>query len=286
MDILNLRYDIFGGSVRNFKLSGPVLESENSQYAIVASVMELLFGVRVHDVSEQEWIKTKASITCAIVEQLNMVEESAQTSSQEAFSSMFYQTLSTGQLTWATTFLKHLTGKILDTKALGISERLQQIIGSSGMGIVFEYQGHEALLKGKSQYTAKSIVKYQRPASISFSVPNTLELFRSITNISKLSADCYGVPATGNFPCIDSLMQPDTVFQFTTNNDHPGILDKMLRIRGQLRETMRRNHRLVFVVPKELLGSFTMQSVYGDIKQYVMTYPTFHAGGVRMEIDV
>jgi hypothetical protein len=51
-----------------------------------------------------------------------MVEESA---SQEAFSSMFYQTLTTGQMTWATTFLKLLAGKILDTRALGISERLQ-----------------------------------------------------------------------------------------------------------------------------------------------------------------
>ncbi|RYH03707.1 hypothetical protein EON65_47160 [archaeon] len=154
------------------------------------------------------------------------------------------------------------------------------------MGIVFEYQGHEALLKSKRQYEARSIVKYQRPASITFGVLDTLELFRSITDISKLSADCYGVPAAGNFPCIDSLMQPDTVFQFTTSNDHPGILDKMLRIRGQLRDTKQKNHRLVFVVPKELLGSFKEQSGYGDIKQYVMTYPTFHAGGMPMEIDV
>eukprot|EP01031_Cornospumella_fuschlensis_P026699 gene26699-32260_t len=283
LDILNLRYDIFGGSARNFKLSGPALESENPQYAIVASVMELFFGARVHDVSEEEWTKTKASIACAIVEQLNIVEESI--SSQEAFSSMFYQTLPTGQLTWATTFLKHLAGKILDTKALSISERLQQIIGSSGMGIVFEYQGHEALLKSKSQYRAKSIVKYQKPANITFRVPDTLEVFRSISDISKVSESCYGVPAAGNFPYIDSIMQPDTLFQFTISNDHPGIFDKTLQIRGQLRETNQTKHRLVFVVPKELLGSFQKQDGYGDIKQYVMTYPTFHAGRVQMEID-
>jgi hypothetical protein len=38
-------------------------------------------------------------------------------------------------------------------------------------------------------------------------------------------------------------------------------------------------------VSKELLVGFSMQSGYGDIKQYVMTYLMFHAGGVPMEID-
>jgi hypothetical protein len=73
----------------------------------VESVIELFFNAREHTVIEEEWTNTKASITCAIVEQLNMVEESA---NQEAFSSMFYQTLTTGQMTWATTFLKLLAG--------------------------------------------------------------------------------------------------------------------------------------------------------------------------------
>ena len=281
LDILDLRYDIFGGSARNFKLSGRALSSDNPQYAIVESVIELFFNARKHTVIEEDWTNTKASITFAIVEQLNMVEESA---SREAFSSMFYQTLTTGQMTWATTFLKLLAGKILDTKALGISERLQQIIGASGIGIMFEYQGHEALLKSKFKYTAKSLVKYQRPASISFGVPNTLELFRAISDINALSTKCYGVPAAGNFPCIDSIMQPRTVFQFTTTRDHPGIEDKMMTIRAQLHDDFR-HHRLVFVVPKELLVGFPMQSGYGDIKQYVMTYLMFHAGGVPMKVD-
>ena len=189
---------------------------------------------------------------------------------------MFYQTLTTGQMTWATTFLKLLAGKLLDTKALTISERLQQIIGTSGMCIMFEYQGHEALLKSKAQYTAKSLVKNQRPASISFSVPNTLVLFRAISDISALSAECYGVPAAGNFPCIDSIMQPRTVFQFTTTRDHPGIEDKMSTIRAQLREKNVKRHCLIFVVPRELLADFPVQSGYGDIKQYVMTYLMSH----------
>ena len=273
LDILDLRYDIFGGSARNFKLSGLSLSNDNPQYAIVESIIELFFNARRHTVIEEDWTNTKASITCAIVEQLNMVEE---TDSQEAFSSMFYQTLTTGQMTWATTFLKLLAGKLLDTKALTISERLQQIIGTSGMCIMFEYQGHEALLKSKAQYTAKSLVKNQRPASISFSVPNTLVLFRAISDISALSAECYGVPAAGNFPCIDSIMQPRTVFQFTTTRDHPGIEDKMSTIRAQLREKNVKRHCLIFVVPRELLADFPVQSGYGDIKQYVMTYLMSH----------
>jgi hypothetical protein len=274
LDILDLRYDIFGGSAKNFKLSGPSLSNDNNpQYAIVESIIELLFNTRRHTVIEEDWINTKASITCAIVEQLNMVEESA---SQEAFSSMFYQTLTTGQRTWTTTFLKLLAGKLLDTEALTISERLQQIIGTSGMGIMFEYRGHEALLKSKTQNNATSLVKYQRPIAISFSVPNRLVLFRAISDISALSAECYGVPAAGNFPCIDSIMQPRIVFQFTTTRDHPGIEDKMSTIRAQLNEKNEKNHCLVFVVPQELLDCFPVQSGYGDIKQYVMTYPMSH----------
>jgi hypothetical protein len=233
----------------------------------VESIIELFFNARRHTVIEEDWTNTKTYITCAIVEQLNMVEESV---SQEAFSSMFYQTLTTGQKTWATTFLKLLAGKLLDTKALAISERFQQIIGTSGIGIMFEYQGHEALLKSKVY--AKSLVKYQRPASISFSVPNTLALFRAISDISALSAECYGVPTAGNFPCIDSIMQLRTVFQFTTTRDHPGIEIKMSTIRAQLSEKNEKHHCMVFVVPKELLADFPVQSGYGDIKQYVMTY--------------
>lgn len=50
----------------------------------------------------------------------------------------------------------------------------------------------------------------------------------------------------------------------------------MSTIRAQLNEKNEKNHCLVFVVPQELLDCFPVQSGYGDIKQYVMTYPMSH----------
>eukprot|EP01031_Cornospumella_fuschlensis_P034260 gene34260-41470_t len=43
--------------------------------------------------------------------------------------------------------------------------------------------------------------------------------------------------------------------------------------------SLRQEHRVIFVVPNELVKSFPSQIGYGDIKQYVMTY------SVPMEIE-
>eukprot|EP01031_Cornospumella_fuschlensis_P034259 gene34259-41469_t len=91
LDISNLRYDIFGGSARNFFKREPgsdlTLITGSPTYAIVDSVIELFFeGVREFTVTKEEWDGAK--------------------------------TLAPGKIGWATGFLKFLAGKILDTRKL------------------------------------------------------------------------------------------------------------------------------------------------------------------------
>jgi hypothetical protein len=74
---------------------------------------------------------------------------------KQAFTSMFYHTFEeAGHQSWATTFLKCLAGKIMDSKVLSIGDKLRQIVGESGMGIAFETLVHEALLKKTMAYIA------------------------------------------------------------------------------------------------------------------------------------
>lgn len=284
IDILNLRYDVFGGSARNFKLDRRSTSADNEQFSgIVDSMLKLFFDGRLFSVERETWNATLFSIKNAIVEQLNVVDEVS--GSAQAFTSMFYHLHNTGQQTWATNFLKCLAGKIIDMRVLNLSERLKLLIGESGIGIAFESLGHETLLKSNVEHKATSIVKYQRPGEFQFKVPVRVEVFRGISDICKLPSDCYGLPVNGNFPCVDAVIQPNILLQFTVSRHHPGIEDKTKDIRANLLSTDKKEHRLVFVVPKEHLNGFNKQDGYGDIKQYVMTYCAFHEGGAPMAVD-
>eukprot|EP01039_Chlorochromonas_danica_P010065 gene10065-11140_t len=245
-------------------------------------MLDLFFGKRSISVDEKTWKDSLFSIKYAIVEQLCVVEEVPDC--KQAFTSMFYHLHNTGLQDWATTFLKCLAGKIIEINVMNLSERLCLLIGDSGLGAAFECLGHETLIKSNDNQTATSIIKRQRPKECKFKVPNKVEVFRKISDISKLSTGCYGLPVNGNFPSIDAVIQPNILLQFAKSRRHPGIDDKTKEIRVHL-SAAEKDHRLVFVVPKEMIKNYPKQDGYGDIKQCVMTYYTFHNEGSPMEID-
>jgi len=45
------------------------------------------------------------------------------------------------------------------------------------------------------------------------------------------------------------------------------------------------DHRLVFVVTKEIVNGYKRQDGYGDIKQYVMIHSALHEKGTPMKVD-
>jgi len=228
IDILNLRHDVFGGSARNFKLERRSTSADNEQLSgIVDMMIKLFFNDMFFTVEVDNWRANLTSIKNAIVEQLNIVDKVSDNA--QAFTRMFYHLHNTGNQTWATTFLKCLAGKIIDMKVLNISDRMRLLIGDSGMGIAFESLAHETLVKSNFHHRAQSIVLHQRPKEFTFTVPNKVEVFRDISDIGKLSEDCYGLPVNGNFPCVDAVIQPNILLQFIINRYHPGLRRKLRR---------------------------------------------------------
>lgn len=280
---------MFGGSARNFKLQIDTTADDNALqrtpevfFKIVEDTISWFFGGREISVDRETWNVTIRLIRKTIVEQLSCIDD---LSDPQAFTGMFYHTHSTGYHSWATTFLKCLAGKIIDMRVLNLSEKLRQLIGEAGMGVAFESLGHETLVKSNVEHRAISIIKYQKPKEAVLKVPSRIEIFRAAGDISSLPRGVYGVPVNGNFPCVDAVIQPNTLLQFTTSNRHPGN-EHIDGIRANLLERDKKNHRLIFVVPKELLNMFSKQENYGDIKQYKMTYCAFHEdGGTSMDTD-
>ncbi len=280
IDVHNLRYDVFGGSARNFKAEiQSTIDSNNGVYStIVDEMLSLFFGSRMFTTTQDTWTAALQSIKLSIIEQLNTIEETL--NNTEAFSSMFNHTDTNGNQMWASKFLKCLAGKIIEVKVLSLSDRLKLLVGESGMGIAFESIGHEAFVKSNNfEYTSTSIVKYQRPATFKFKVPSKVEIFRAIADISSLSFGWYAIPVTGNFPCIDSIVPPNILLQFTTALTHKGNEETMNSIRANLSETNRAKHVLIFVIPKENLEKFQRQEGYGDIKQYKVAFSPLHENG-------
>lgn len=75
---------------------------------------------------------------------------------------------------------------------------------------------------------------------------------------------------TPNIPVSDAVLQPDTLLQFAISaTKHKGSLANLDLQRDQLNEKDRSKHRLVFVIPKESLETFTYQAGRGDIRQFV-----------------
>ena len=101
-------------------------------------------------------------------------------------------------------------------------------------------------------------------------------IFRTIEEIGQLTPDMYGIPSTSNFPLIDSVLQPDTLFQFTTSNRHRGSNAKLDEIREHLEEKNLGMHKMIFIVPHENLYSFRTVADL-PIRQYVMSGEHVHS---------
>jgi hypothetical protein len=83
-------------------------------------------------------------------------------------------------------------------------------------------------------------------------------VFRGVSDISKLSPGSYGLPVNGNFSCVDVVLQPRTLLQFTTGGYDPRIEGRIDNIRANLFAD-RKDHCLDFVVPKELFHTYSKQ---------------------------
>ena len=277
-EIVKFRYDVYGGSARNFQ-NWKVAIAKGDALAAVITVLTLIF----HDIIDKypdEWMSMSRHISRTLLElksgrdaALNVVN-SMMKHTREEFGNEQNGTF------WVSPFMKFLAAAVTQTRTGEIGDELKRIIGVSGVGNLFEYFGHLKLLNSQSPSLLKPLFP-KTPRSImpdfpevSFQLP--VARFNSIEEITNIPDGFYGLPMNDRFPLVDAVVQPNMLIQFTISpNGHNTNLTlaekrrKLEDIRACLHETDKSKHKMMFVIPKENLRSYKFDKDLGEISQFV-----------------
>ena len=141
------------------------------------------------------------------------------------------------------------------------------------MGILFEAVGHRKLLKSTVPFLLKPLLSASlsstKPAFESAQFNLSVVHIKTVDDIANIPNGTYGVPLTNTFPVADSIIQPDTLIQFTISPEkHKGSLEQLTEIRKCLR-ALPKGHRIIFVVPPENINTFRYHPKLSGIRQFV-----------------
>jgi hypothetical protein len=264
---MELRYEIFGGSARNFLGLEQKLKSDES-YAYVNEVMSWMFAVEKLSIGPDRW----NFISSYIIDNLARCSNQKGDSSKNSVSSLMWHTNNGLGYFWASKFMSFVAGEILRRQDSTIKETLKSVIGGSGLGYAFEYLGHRELLREgeRRTYQVIGLGRGNKGFETDFLFPLRLQKFRKIEDIHLLADGCYGMPYVCNFPIIDAVIQPDILLQYCTGKIHNGASSMLATIREQLHEKDRKKHKMIFI--NDNVVDFGQQVDLGDIRQYVMSY--------------
>jgi hypothetical protein len=249
------RFDVFGGSARNFIRAGESTYTNNR----VTEVMYWYFPGMKEEFCDKIFDELTKNKTPDRMEIIN---------------SMMVHRTGNNERIWASKFMQILAAQLLDSQERTLYNELERLFQTSGMGNVFESIGHLKLTKTTSQCRIIPLTpKYARKKTeLSVLLKYPVMLLRTVDQISQLEDDMYGLPLFSNFPLVDVVIQPDKLLQFTVSpNSHKGSIESLPGIRKQLRADPK-DHKMIFVVPVDNLSSFQYQTNLGDIPQYVTTY--------------
>jgi hypothetical protein len=255
-------FDIFGGSARNFKkvwtgLVYPIALVEETLSWYFTDEKQLHPGAYKSAVSI-----ISAQLNKSGSEQYNVVN-----------SLMIHQ--QGGKAVWASKFMELLGSIILDKKETTMCEAIEDLVGKSGLGNLFESTAHVKLTTSSAPFTLTPLHKknarnVSRDA-VSFQCPNTIVRLRSEDGVSSLPGGVYGLPVNNCFPLVDAIVQPNILLQMTVSEErHAGAVEQLPHIRGQLSEKDDTKHMMVFVVPQKNLSKFKHHKNLDAIPQFVM----------------
>ena len=254
------RYDVFGGSARNFKA---VQERVVAVHPVVDDTLTRMFP----DVKEKHY-DAWDSVACQVWEKLNQKANDK----QATVNSMMWHMLPNQSKTWASKFMGWLAAAIVDDRTADIVNELEGVIGKAGVGMLFETVGHRKLLRSTVHFLLKPLyesLSSTKPAFESAQFNLSVVRFKTVDDIARLPNGTYGVPLTNTFPVADSIIQPDTIIQFTISPEkHKGSLEQLTEIRKCLR-ALPNDHRIIFVVPPENINTFRYHPKLSGIRQFV-----------------
>lgn len=257
------RFQIYGGSARNFM--GEQLEDVDVLPVVDETLMALFSGIKASH--SQAWHMVATEISAQLLSGKDSKEV------PQTVNSMMWHMLERRSKTWASTFMEWLAAAIIDERTADVVDELEQIIGKSGIGNLFEALSHRKLTKSAVSFLLKPLLASLPPAKPEFEVAEfnlPIVRFKTIEEIGNLPDGSYGLPMNSNFPVIDSVVQPLTLIQFTVSpQKHEGSLKMLPAIRAQLREKDPSKHRLIFVIPLENVKTFRYHANLPEIRQLI-----------------
>ena len=276
--IAKFRYDVYGGSARNFQKSkeGKIT---GKQMHVVKTVLGLLF----HDIKVEypnDWMTVAREISQTLLVKrgpdsvLNVVNSMMRHTLSEEVDDEYDDKF------WASPFMKFLGAAIVQDRTTDIVSELNRIIGKSGEGNLFEYLGHLNLLKSRTPYLLKPLLSSPLPKSmpkfpkVFFNLP--VARFNTVEEVANIPDGCYGLPMIENFPLVDAVLQPNVLIQFTispsghkTKSTPEEKAKKLKEIRAGLNETDESKHMMVFVIPKKNIKTYKFDKDLSAISQFV-----------------
>lgn len=256
---------VFGGRVRN--CLGGDLDATSVDDDLEA-IAFWFFGPQVKKDYEKSWNRALKLI------RETMADARGKTSKEELAiqTSLFWVINSNQGPGFSSTFLKLVAGVLSEKMEASLWEALTRLVGGSGKGLFFEAVGHMKLTQTDKEYTSRILKKGGRKTfTRKFNFPKVL--IRCVDDILGLSDNCYGIPLFGNFMLVDAIIKPNIMLQFTVAVTHGCLedVDKWASIRSSL-GGIRKNDKLIFVIPASNLGCFTYRGVPSDLECYVMTW--------------
>jgi hypothetical protein len=264
----NFRYEVFGGSARNFK--DRCIVSDIERLELVDQTMLWMFGAI--KTSHEDWWN---SVAVKVSKKLRQNDREIH---KNTVNSLMRHRTELDVVVWASKFMEILSGVIMDEKVLEIHTALEEVVGKSGMGVAFESVGHKKISTCSEKYLLKPLHKpYQRnevrrkEMLMRFNYP--IQLIRTAANLSQLPKGSYGLPIHGYFPLADFVVKTEketVIGNFTISQTHKGTAKQLNEI---LEHIHQKNHRvvMVWVVPSKNLNTFQWVKGLKDIDQYVMT---------------
>ena len=258
-----IRFDIFGGSARNFK-------AKWTGHVRCISWIEGLMSWYFSDEDRQKYHDTLESA-------LSFICQEFKKSSDEDYNilnSMMRHREANGDAMWASKFMEVLAIEIYEKRETSMYAEIEKLVGPSGVGNLFESISHAQLSTSKTGF---NLIPLHRKGArgvsrvpVSFTFPEHVARLRNVEDISHLSNQSYGLPVTPNFPLVDAIVQPAVLLQMTVSEErHKGAVNRLGDIRGCLQGNPA-EHKMVFVVPKKNIKSFKYQEDLSDIPQFVL----------------
>lgn len=269
-----LKYDVVGGSARNFVKTG-VGRTDRKLKEFVGSLYDDFFPADAARVYVREWAIS------IIVEALVSVTDERY--AILVFKSLFRHRRSVDNLykavetNWASPFLAFVAGAIAEMRDGGFLNHLKSILKGTEEGYVLEYYHGHRFLRGAviddEPYPVIDL-STSKETAIKLSVKR-LVLLRTVEDVGKLKIGDCGIPTTTNFPLVDAVVKGATVnkkrvdllINFTVGTKHDGSSGTPPVLTAMLGPDSRSVE--LFIVPEAILHSFKGSG--HDIVQYATT---------------